>query len=162
PDTVTVDDLAGTDMKTVDVDLNASGGVGDGAADTVIARGTDGPDAVSVSSPDGRPVVSGIGAQTRVTGGEAALDNLVVPPMRGPDTAPPTAAVASPIPVHVDGGDGADSAPFSGTAGADSIGIARNGATEVAAFTTGLVLDTTVESLLVQGLGGDDTITGQN
>ena len=39
-DTVTVGDLTGTDVKTVDVDLNAIGGTGDGPADTVIVRGT--------------------------------------------------------------------------------------------------------------------------
>ena len=37
-DTITVDDLTGTDVDTVDVDLSASGGGGDGPADTVIVE----------------------------------------------------------------------------------------------------------------------------
>src|SRR5262245_47358819 len=48
-DTVTVEDLAGTDARTVDVDLAASGGGGDGAADTVV-DGTPGPDKVKAKA----------------------------------------------------------------------------------------------------------------
>ena len=40
-DTLTVDDLAGTDLKTVDADLSAFDGTGDNTADTVIVNGTD-------------------------------------------------------------------------------------------------------------------------
>ena len=40
-DTITVNDLAGTGVKSVDVDLSAIGGGGDGAADTVVVNGTD-------------------------------------------------------------------------------------------------------------------------
>ena len=76
-DLTTVGDLGGTDLRLVDVDLDATAGGGDGAADTVIARGSDEADKVSFASPDGRPVVNGLGAQTRVTGGEATLDNFV-------------------------------------------------------------------------------------
>ncbi len=163
-DTVTVNDLAGTSVKTVDVDLNANGGGGDGAADTVIANGTEGDDTVSFSSPDGRPAVNGIGAQTRVSGGEPALDNLVVQTLGGDDTATTTADVTSPIPLHLDGGAGTDAARYNGTAGPDQIGIARGSATEVATFTTGgpPFEIAAVESLLVSGLNGDDTLTGQN
>src|SRR3954471_11784751 len=43
-DQVTVDDLRGTGTKTVNVDLSAFDGTGDGSADTVIVNGTDGRD----------------------------------------------------------------------------------------------------------------------
>ena len=56
-------------------------------ADTVIARGTDGPDSVGFASPDGVAVATGLGAQTHVTGGEPAFDNLVVQTLGGADTA---------------------------------------------------------------------------
>ncbi len=65
-DTTTVNGLAGTDLKLVDVDLDAIAGGGDGQADTVIARGSDEADKVSFASPDGAPVVNGIGVQTSV------------------------------------------------------------------------------------------------
>ncbi|TAK83955.1 MAG: calcium-binding protein, partial [Aquabacterium sp.] len=41
-DTITVNDLTGTDVRQVTIDLAASGGAGDGAADTVIVNGTAG------------------------------------------------------------------------------------------------------------------------
>ena len=50
-DTITVNDLAGTDVNQVAIDLaaRAGSGVGDGAADTVIVNGTAGNDTVSVT-----------------------------------------------------------------------------------------------------------------
>jgi Ca2+-binding RTX toxin-like protein len=162
-DTVTVNDLAGTDTKLVDVDLDAFGGGGDGQADTVVAVGSEDADRVSFTSPDGRPVVNGIGAQTRVTGGEAALDNLVVKTLGGSDTATLTVGLPSPIPLHVDGGDGDDTARYNGTTGSDEISLARNGS-EVAASApaTALFETAAVESLVVSGLAGDDTIAAGN
>jgi Ca2+-binding RTX toxin-like protein len=144
--------------------VDATGGGGDGAADTVIAKGTEDDDGVSFASLDGRPVVNGIGAQTQVTGGEAALDNLVVQTLGGADTATIAVGVASPIPLHVDGGDGVDAARYNGTAGPDEIGIARGSATEVATFTPGgpLFEIAAVESLVVAGLDGNDTLAAQN
>ena len=47
-DTVTVNDLTGTGLTTVDLDLGR-GGTGDGAADTVIVNGTAGDDSVQVA-----------------------------------------------------------------------------------------------------------------
>ena len=57
-DTVTVNDLSGTDLKAADVDLGAFDGTGDGAADTVIANATDAADDVAVSSDAGKDIVS--------------------------------------------------------------------------------------------------------
>ena len=49
-DTITVNDLTGTDVKQVNIDLSATpgSGQGDGAADTVIVNGTAGDDTVTV------------------------------------------------------------------------------------------------------------------
>ena len=50
-DTITVNDLTGTDLKAANIDLSASGsgaGNGDGQPDTVIANGTGGRDNVEV------------------------------------------------------------------------------------------------------------------
>jgi Ca2+-binding RTX toxin-like protein len=158
-DTVTVNDLDGTAVKTVDVDLNA-----DGAADTVVARGTDAADKLTLGNADGRLVVSGVGAQTRVVSAESN-DGLVVESLGGDDTVSASSTAVSPVQVHVDGGEGADTARFNGTDGNDQIGIARNGASEAAAFATGSVLfnvGPSVESLVVSGFAGDDELAGQN
>jgi len=162
-DTTTVNQLAGTDLKLVDVDLDASAGGGDGQADTVIARGTDEADKVFFSSPDGRPIVNGLGAQTRVRGGEAALDNLVVQSLGGADTATMTVGVAAAIPLHMDGGDGDDTARYNGTDAADQIALLRNGAEVAVASPASALFETAnVESMIVSGLDGADTIAAGN
>ena len=45
-DTITVNDLAGTGVGEVRLDLATTGGVGDGSADRVLVNGTDGRDVV--------------------------------------------------------------------------------------------------------------------
>jgi Ca2+-binding RTX toxin-like protein len=80
-DTVTVNDVAGTGLQTADVDLSTT----DGQADTVIANGSDGADAVRVSRIGAQARVGGLAAETRVTGGEPALDALRVQTLAGDD-----------------------------------------------------------------------------
>jgi Ca2+-binding RTX toxin-like protein len=139
-DTVTAGNLTGTELHTVNADLNAFDGGADGSPDTVIATGTDGDDNAILGSTATDATVTGLGSQVHVTTAEPALDNLTV-----------------------DGGAGSDTATYKGTAAADSIGIARNVGNTVAAFVpNGMPVNTTVENLVVQGLGGNDTITGQN
>ena len=52
-DTVTENDLSGTGVDEVNVDLGAIGGAGDGAADNVIVNGTNGADAIAAAGSDG-------------------------------------------------------------------------------------------------------------
>src|SRR5689334_19007194 len=162
-DTVTVNDLTGTDLKTADVDLTGFDGGADASADTVVENATDAADDVNVGSSGGNVVVSGLATQLQVSGNEAALDNVDVNTLGGADTIESGVGFSGPIPVTVDGGDGADRTTYIGTGGADQIGIARNGTAAVAVFTsTGILNNVGVENLDVQGLGGDDAITGQN
>jgi hypothetical protein len=84
-DRLTVGDMTGTAVQTVDADLSANLGGGDAAADTVIANGTDGADAARVSRAGGQARVTGLAAATRVTGSEAALDTLRVHTLAGDD-----------------------------------------------------------------------------
>src|SRR5581483_1743348 len=158
-DTVTVGDLAGTGMKTVNVDL----GDPDGAADTVIAQGTGGPDKVSIGNADGGAVaVHGLAAETRVTGSESALDALQVSTLGGDDSFSSDVGFTGQIPVIADGGDGQDAAEFDGSSGDDSIGIARNGSNAAVFTPTSNLFQVapTTETLDVEGLAGNDTITG--
>ncbi len=162
-DTITVDEIAGTDVKTVDVDLSAFDGNPDASADRVVANGTDGPDQARLINSDGREAVSGLGALTRVTGGEP-LDHLVAATLGGRDEISMAVGVFGTTPFEADGGDDVDSVFYSGTADPDQIGIARNGG-DVATFTPGTaLLDTapSVESLVVRGLGGDDALVATN
>jgi Ca2+-binding RTX toxin-like protein len=163
-DTITVDDLTGTDLKAANVDLSAQG-AGDGAADTVLVNGTDGPDAVNVASKAGGVVVSGLAAQVQVAGSEAGQDNVDLSTRGGDDTINSGAGVTGPAAINIDGGEGSDTTTYNGTAAADTIGIAPNG-TAVDTFAAGTGSSpqntTAVESLAVNGLGGDDTIVANN
>jgi Ca2+-binding RTX toxin-like protein len=165
-DTVTVNDLADTDAKTVDVDLSGFDGNGDLAADTVVVNGTAAADQVKLTNADGALVVGGLAARTRVTGGEVAADNLDVAGLGGDDTLTATAGVTGSAQVTFDGGEGRDTTRFNGTSGDDQIGIAANAGPAAATFAApdGVIVNTiaTTESLLVSGLDGNDTITGQN
>jgi hypothetical protein len=158
-DTVVTGDLAGTDVETFDVDLAALGGGGDGQPDTVVARGTEGPDEADVTADDGRIVVGGLAAQTRVAGSEATHDSVNVATLGGADALATGVGITGPAEVNLDGGDGADTATYDGTAEPDEIGVVSNG-TEVriaGPATTGV--DTTaIESVVVRGLRGDDMI----
>src|SRR6478735_4015959 len=162
-DIVTADDLAGTDVKTFDVDLQAISGTGDGSADSVVVRGTNSADSLKLVNSGDREAVDGLAAETRVFGDEAA-DAIRVDGLGGNDTFTSSVAIHGQIPVHFTGGDGQDTAAYNGSDQDDEIGIARD-ATEAAVFATGAattLVDPTVENLIVSGLDGNDTIAAQN
>jgi Ca2+-binding RTX toxin-like protein len=164
-DTVTVGDLTGTDLQKANIDLSGvrGTGTGDGAADTVIVNGTDGPDDAKASSTGGNVLVSGLSTQVQVSGFDPTLDNVDVNTLGGDDTIESGVGLVGAAAVNVDGGSGSDTATYSGTSAADNIGIARDGA-DVATFAAGgtPLVTTAVENLDVRGLGGDDSIVGQN
>ena len=89
---------------------------------------------------------------------------MTVAALGGADTINTGVGFTGPIPLTVDGGDGADTTSYTGTNADDTIGIARNGTAAVAVFTpTGQPLNNTaVEELTIKGLGAADAITGQN
>ena len=67
-DTLTVNDVSGTDVTNVSADLNATGGGDDGAADNVITNATNGDDVVTVSGTGPSAQVNGLPALVSVTG----------------------------------------------------------------------------------------------
>src|SRR4051794_29575590 len=162
-DAVTVGELADTKVKAVDIDLNAIAATGDNSADTVDIHGTSGADRIKVGNADGATVIGGLATQTRVSGGEPALDTVTVAGQGGDDTLSANVALAGP-PVTFDGGEGQDTTRYDGSAADDEIGIARNGAAAATFAGGSAVVNTssTVESLIVDGLDGNDTIAGQN
>src|SRR4051794_20962337 len=99
-DTITVGDLTGTDLKLAHVDLGATDGTGDTAADRVITNGTARADRVAVTRDGAGVLVTGLPAQTRITGSEAANDALLVNTLAGADrvtVAPDVAGLMQPI-----------------------------------------------------------------
>ncbi len=87
-DLVTVNDLTGTDVNRVDVDLAGAigGGAGDGQADRVIVNGTNGNDAIDVSGDAQAVKVSGLAATTEILHSEVTNDRLDVNTLPGTDT----------------------------------------------------------------------------
>jgi len=79
-DTITVNDLTGTDVTQVNVDLaGVSGGsTGDGAADNVIMNGTPGSDTINILANSGGVDVFGLAATVQILHPEAGLDTLTV------------------------------------------------------------------------------------
>ena len=59
-DTITVNDLTGTDTSKVNIDLAAADGAPDGVADTVVINATEGSDAITISTNNGVVTVTGL------------------------------------------------------------------------------------------------------
>ena len=109
-DTITVNDLTGTDVTQLNLDLASppGSGTGDGQADTVIVNGTNGDDAVTVAGDASGVAVLGLAAQVNITGAEAANDRLTVNALGGDDVVDASGLSAGAIALTADGGDGDD------------------------------------------------------
>jgi RTX calcium-binding nonapeptide repeat (4 copies) len=87
-DQVTVDNLAGTGMTNVNVDLAAAigGSTADGAADTVQVFGTKGDDTIAATADGGTVRVAGLAATVRVSHADADKDKLAIDGVTGNDS----------------------------------------------------------------------------
>ncbi|MGE5269449.1 MAG: beta strand repeat-containing protein [Thiohalocapsa sp.] len=106
-DNIAVNDLAGTGVKGVAIDL-AFVGAGDGQPDAVTVSGTAGNDHISIASSGASIVVGGLSAQVTIGGAEAANDSLVIRGLGGNDTIDASALNAGQISLTIDAGDGTD------------------------------------------------------
>ena len=104
-DSVTIDDMTGTDFRRADVDLSGPTGGGDGAPDVVTVNGTEKADRIRVETDGARVDVNGLQTQTRITGSET-IDSLQVNSRGGNDTVDVGNDVATRIGVAVDLGSG--------------------------------------------------------
>jgi Ca2+-binding RTX toxin-like protein len=107
-DTITVNDLTGTAVTEVNLNLSAGNGAGDGAADAVIVNGTAGDDQVTVSGGAAGVTVAGLAAVVHITGSEAALDQLTVNALAGADVVNASGLSAGALGLVINGGAGAD------------------------------------------------------
>ena len=115
-DTVTVHDLTGTGVSRVDLNLGASGGGGDGQADSVILDGTNGSDSVQISGAGMDYSVVGLPATVTVHNSEP-IDSLVVNTLGGDDGVDASGLPAGIVNLTIDAGAGNDS--IVGSAGDD-------------------------------------------
>ena len=118
-DTITVNDLSGTDVVKLDGDLAGTldGAAGDAQSDTVIVNGTNGDDIIDVVGAGASASVLGLAAQVNIANSEGANDALVINALGGDDGVTATTLPAGVIKLTIDGGAGEDD--ILGSQGAD-------------------------------------------
>jgi Ca2+-binding RTX toxin-like protein len=102
-DTTTVNDLSGTDVDDVNVDLEGTPGNGDGQPDRVVVNATNGDDAITVNGGAAGVQVRGLSATVRALHSEVANDRLEINTLAGVDTVDPAGLAAGVIQLFVDG-----------------------------------------------------------
>jgi len=102
-DSVTINDLSGTGLTDVNVDLAGSVGsdFSDGVADTVQVEGTAGVDTITATDASGAVDVAGLAASVRIAHTDPALDGLTIDTLDGADNVAVAAAVNDLIGVTV-------------------------------------------------------------
>ena len=117
-DNIVVNDLTGTGVKQVAIDLAASGGLPDGQQDTVMVNGTAGNNIIGVTVSGGVVTVSGLPEQVTINAADAD-DRLVVNSGAGNDVIDASMLPAAVMALTVDGGAGSDT--IIGSQGADML-----------------------------------------
>jgi Ca2+-binding RTX toxin-like protein len=119
-DTITVNDLSGTDVTELNLNLSGPGGTaGDAQVDTVILNATNGDDAVIISGSGLSAQVIGLAARVTIAGVEPNSDQLQVNALAGDDVIDAGSLANNSIRLSVDAGEGDDIAI--GGAGADTL-----------------------------------------
>jgi Ca2+-binding RTX toxin-like protein len=158
-DTITVNDLTGTDVTQVAIDLagTSGGSVGDGQPDAVIVNGSAGDDQINVVSSGASVVVKGLAAQVSIAHAEGANDSLTINGLAGNDTIDASGLKAGLVNLTINGGDGNDS--IKGSAGDDVvIGGRGNDVALLGAGNDTFVWNPGDGSDTVEGQAGFDTL----
>jgi hypothetical protein len=105
PDVVTVNDLTGTDVNDVNVDLAGTlgGATGDGQADRVVVNATHSDDAIDASGDASEVKVSGLAPTVAIFHPEIRNDRLEINTLAGTDTVNSAGLAAGAIQLFVDG-----------------------------------------------------------
>jgi len=104
PDLVTVNDLTGTDLRTLQVDLDGGApGGGDGEPDRVVLNGSNGDDAIRVFGDAQGVNVKGLAPLVEILHPEGANDRLDINTLDGHDTVDSSGLAAGTIQLFVDG-----------------------------------------------------------
>jgi len=104
-DLVTVNDLTGTDVDAVNIELagKLGGATGDGAADHVVVSGTDGVDTVFIEGDADKLTVIGLAAAVQIFRSEFANDRLDINTLAGDDRVDADGLEIGVIKLFVDG-----------------------------------------------------------
>jgi Ca2+-binding RTX toxin-like protein len=157
-DAVTVNDLTGTGITQVAVDLSGTpgSGQGDGQTDTVTVNGTTDDDHIAVASNGTSVVVNGLAAQVRISGADGT-DQLVVNGGGGNDVINAAGLHAGQVGLTINGGDGDDT--IVGSAGNDTVNGGRgNDVASLGAGDDTFIWNPGDGSDTVNGGAGNDTL----
>jgi Ca2+-binding RTX toxin-like protein len=158
-DNAVVNDVTGTDLKHVALDLEGAigAGAGDGAADTVSVNGTNLPDDIHINAIGSVVDVDGTPAEVQIDHSEAANDKLTVNGLAGADTITGGPGLAALIQLVINGGTEVDS--LTGGDGPDRIvGQQQNDQMFGGAGNDALVWNPGDGNDLIEGQAGDDTM----
>ena len=157
-DTITVNDLTGTDVTQVAIDLAATGTTsGDGQADQVIVNGTAGDDVIKITGSGSAVTVNGLAARVTIANAEGVNNSLTVNGLAGNDTIDASGLKAGVINLVINGGDGNDT--ITGSAGNDMvIGGRGNDVARLGAGDDTFVWNPGDGSDTVEGQAGNDTL----
>jgi Ca2+-binding RTX toxin-like protein len=118
-DSVTVNDLSGTDLTQLEIALRGSDGGGDAQADAVFVNATQGADNIVVAGDTGGLHVTGLHTAVNIFDQDPALDQLTVNALGGNDVVDAKSLKANSIILTLSGGDGDDT--ITGSDGNDLI-----------------------------------------
>jgi Ca2+-binding RTX toxin-like protein len=158
-DSAVLNDVSGTDLKLVTLDLEAAigAGTGDGAADSVTVNGTNDPDDIQITADGSAVDVFGAPATLRIDHSEAANDKLTVNGLGGADTITAGPGLAALIQLVINGGTEAD--VLTGGDGNDRIvGQQQNDSMFGGPGDDTLVWNAGDANDLVEGQAGNDTM----
>lgn len=118
-DSTAVNDLAGTDLTEITVDLSGTPGgtLGDSAADSILINGTSGDDIIDVFGAGSSVSVLGLHTRLNIVHSEGTADSLVIGAMNGKDGITASTLPAGVTKLTIDGGEGDDR--LLGSQGAD-------------------------------------------
>jgi Ca2+-binding RTX toxin-like protein len=158
-DSAVLNDLSGTRLKSVALDLEAAigSGTGDGAADSVTVNGTNDPDDIQITADGSAVDVFGAQPNLRIDHSEAANDKLTVNGLGGADTVTAGPGLAALIQLVINGGTETD--VLTGGDGNDRIaGQQGNDSMFGGSGDDTLVWDPGDANDLVEGQAGNDTM----
>jgi Ca2+-binding RTX toxin-like protein len=158
-DTVTVNDVSGTDLAQVNLDLAGvpGSGVGDAQPDLVIVNATSGDDVVTVAGGASGVAVQGLAARVNITGIDAGSDKLQVSGQAGADVINASGLAGGAVQLTLLGGTGSDL--LIGSSGDDLlIGQGGNDAALMGAGNDTFVWSPGDGSDVVEGQAGNDTM----
>ena len=156
-DTVTVNDLTGTDLIEIELGLRGSNGGPDGEADTIVVNGTAGDDMFGAAGDTGGLHVNGLHTSIDIFDQDPTLDQLTLNGLGGNNVINNQSQRENSVLFTVNGGDGNDT--ITGSDGADRIiGDHGNDVAFMGAGDDTFVWNPGDGSDTVEGQDGNDTL----